>query len=135
MSSESVPRDLTALEYSRHIIEYETGMPALTNIKLVADCITSISKTKSLPLDKAYKYLARAISLYREQGGVVDREFFMSGDYMHVRPTAKLSGPLVNYVPMDRKALDVHQAGPEYQATIAEFRAKLAQIAGRSRME
>jgi hypothetical protein len=86
VSSNEVPKGLTALEYSRHILEFELCWPAKSNIELIADCITAISKGKGLPLDKAYKYLARAICLAKEQSIKPDRMFFLNGDYMHIRP-------------------------------------------------
>ena len=133
--SENIPQGLTALEYSRHIIEFELCWPAKSNVEMIADCISSISKGKKLPLEKAYKYLARAISLAKEQSITVDRLFFLNGDYMNVRPNKKLSGPYVDYKRIDRTGLDEHQASPEYQQTIAEFRAKLKEIAQGSQMK
>jgi hypothetical protein len=83
------PKDLTALEYSRHLLEEILAWPAKGNIELVADCLTAISKSKRLPLPKAHGYMERAIRLAREQNVEIDRFWFQNGDYMNMRPTVK----------------------------------------------
>lgn len=122
---ETVPKDLTALEYARHILEFELCWPSKSNIEMIADCITSISKGKGLPLVKAYKYLARAILLAKEQSITVDRMFFLNGDYMNIRPPKplrndyeKVSEEEYARMKADREAY--HQT-PEYIATIARL--------------
>lgn len=83
----SVPEGLSALEYARHIIEYELGGPKKTNLEMIAECIEGISTKKGLPMHKAFKYLARAISLHEKQSGKAPgRLWFLDMEYYNVRP-------------------------------------------------
>ena len=81
-----VPKDLTELEYARHILENTLGWPAKGNLETVADCIKSISRCKRLQTWQAYKYLVRAITLATEQGILVSKFWLQDGEYLNVRP-------------------------------------------------
>lgn len=126
------PKDLTALEYARHILEEVLGWPAKGNLEMMADCITSVSKSRKIPLVKAHGYMQRAIELAKKQGVPVDKWFFMEGVYTTIRPEAKNVLPL--YKPIDRKALEEHQKTPEYQEALAEFRACFKEIMCRTKI-
>lgn len=125
-----VPKDLTALEYARHILECELGWPAKGNLEMMADCITSLSKSRNISLVKAHSYMHRAITLAKKQAIPVDKWFFMEGVYTTVRPEPKNVLPL--YQPIDRKALEEHQKTPEYQQALSEFRACFKEIINRT---
>ena len=86
---EEIPKDLTELEYARHILENTLGWPAKGNLETVADCIRSISRCKRLPTWQAYKYLVRAVTLATEQGVLVSKFWLQDGEYMRIRPTEK----------------------------------------------
>lgn len=126
------PKGLTALQYAAHILEEHLGWPAKGNIELMADCLTAISKSKKLPLDKAHGYMVRAIKLAREQCIEVDRMFFMNGAYITIRPQRPVTS---THQRIDWEATRREQATPEYQALVAEFRKKLAEIAGKVEMK
>ena len=83
---QDTPEDFTAIVYSRHIIEELLGFPSKWNLETVADCITSISKTKKIPLSKAHDYLERAIRIAQKQGIVISQKWLTNGEYMAVRP-------------------------------------------------
>ena len=121
------PEDLTALEYARHILEEVVGWPCKGNLEMMADCITSISKSRKISLVKAHSYMERAIGLAKKQGVPVDKWFFMEGVYTTIRPESKNALPL--YKAEDRAALEAHQRTPEYQEALAEFRAVFAKYA------
>ena len=115
------PSDLTALEYARHILEEVVGWPCKGNLEMMADCITSISKSRKISLVKAHSYMERAIGLAKKQGVPVDKWFFMEGVYTTIRPESKNALPL--YVPIDRKAFEEHQRTDGYKEALEEFRA------------
>jgi len=80
------PDGFHSLNYARHLIEESIGWPVKGNLEMVAECLTSISKTKGLSLHRAHDYMARAIRLAKEQGVKVDHYFFQKGVYMEMRP-------------------------------------------------
>lgn len=83
------PEGLTALEYGRHLCEEILGWPSKGNLEMLADCITSVSKSRRIKLVQAHGYMERAVRLAKEQGITIDRLFFLNGDYTNVRPPAK----------------------------------------------
>jgi hypothetical protein len=105
------PKDLTSLEYARHILEEVLGWPAKGNIELIADCITSVSKSRQIDLPRAHGYLERAIRLAKEQSVTVDRWFFQHGIYTSMRPKTEMA----TYRPYDRKKTAEEQSHPEWE--------------------
>lgn len=128
------PDGLHALEYARHILEEELGWPAKGNHELLADCVTSVSKSRNLPLVKAHAYLSRAIRLAKEQGIEINRLWFMDGAYMNVRPMRRDNGYQKDST-AERAALVAEQATPEWQELSRKARETLAKLAGKVKME
>jgi hypothetical protein len=122
------PKDLTALEYARHILEEVLGWPCKGNLEMIADCITSISKSRKISLVKAHGYMVRAIGLASKQGIEIDKWFFQEGKYTSIRPEVK-TNQLPEYKPMDREAIEREQSTPEWQDLNRQLREKLAEIA------
>lgn len=100
---------------------------------MMADCITSVSKAKRLTLPQALIYLERAVKLAKEQSIKVDRYFFMDGEYLNIRPTAKNQVPI--FKPEDRTQIDAHQATKEWMETAQELRETIKRLAGLKSME
>ena len=82
-----------------------------SNIEMIAECIDSISRGKDLPVYKAYKYLARAIFLAKEQKMEVNRLFFLNGDYTSVRPTREADERHKTLSQIDAESERFHQHG------------------------
>jgi hypothetical protein len=131
---EEVPQGLTALEYARHLLEFELSWPAKGNLELISDCITSLSKGKKLSLVQAYKYLVRAVRIAKEQGQTVDYFWFQRGQYTSVRPKFELIPKFKAPTAEEREALRREQASPEYKAMVAKMDKLLRDISQRSRM-
>lgn len=129
------PAGLSDLEYARHILEEVLGFPCKGNVELMADCLRSIGKSKSLGPQKAHGYMVRAIKLAKEQGINTDRMWFMSGEYMHVRPRSPVMQTYVKPTPAERAAFEAHKQTPEYQEmknklleTFTELRKRTAMV-------
>lgn len=93
--NEEIPDGLHPMQYGLHILEFSLGWPAKGNQELMADCLSSIMKTKGLTGKQAYKYMHRAISLAKEQAITIDGHWLRNGEYMNVRP-AKTPTSTVN---------------------------------------
>jgi hypothetical protein len=129
----STPEGLSDVEYARHILEEILGFPCKGNIDLMADCLRSIGKAKSLNPAKAHGYMVRAIRLAREQGIATDRMWFMSGEYMHMRPR-KTSAEYGQKGLTEKEKAEIiaEQATPEWAEMSNQGRALLAKIAGKT---
>ena len=115
-----------------HLLEDILGWPATKfNLELLTESITALCKSRKLEPVKAYKYMIRAVELAKKQSIPIDKSFFEHGKYTSVRPETKNTLPL--YKVEDRSALEAHKQTPEYQAMVAEFRALLAKIAGKTK--
>ena len=84
--TEEVPKDLTELEYARHILEYTLGWPATkSNLELVSGAITAITKFYRKPGHVAFKNLNERIEAARGQAIEINGHFFRDGEYMNVK--------------------------------------------------
>jgi hypothetical protein len=91
---------------------------------LIADCITSVSKSRQIDLPRAHGYLERAIRLAKEQSVTVDRWFFQHGIYTSMRPKTEMA----SYRPMtpaERLAVEKDHNTPEFKALQAKMDALL----------
>lgn len=120
------PEGLHAVQYAREILEETLGWPSKGNLELVADCLTSIAKSKQFSLTKAHGYLKRAVTLAREQGIEVNHFFFSNGTYMNIRPNGRLAP---KWQPEDRKAFEEHIKTPEYQQAKDDMLAAFRKLA------
>jgi len=125
--SEDIPDGLHPMQYATHLLEEVLGWPSKGNAEMMADCIISVSKSKKLSHPQAYKYIARAIKLAREQCIEVNRFWFQGGEYMNIRPVAE--NGIKQYTPIDKEAVKREQSTPEWEAASARAREALKKLA------
>lgn len=126
--ADEIPEGLHPMQYGTHLLEEVLGWPSKGNAEMMADCIISVSKAKKLSHVQAYKYIARAIRLAREQCIEVNRFWFQGGEYMNMRPHAE--NGIKQYEPIDREAVKREQSTPEWEAASAKAREALKKLAG-----
>lgn len=132
MNADEIPDDLHPMQYATEILECQLGWPLKTNGELMADCIKSIQRAKSLTAKQAHAYITRAIKLAKEQGIEVNRLFFMNGDYVNVRPAVKES--MRPWQRIDWEKTRQEQETPEFKAASERARTLLARIAGKTQI-
>ena len=126
--SDEVPEGLHPMQYGTHLLEEVLGWPSKGNAEMMADCIVSVAKAKKLSHTQAYKYIARAIKLAREQCVEVNRFWFQNGEYMNMRPSPE--NGIKEYRPIDKDAVKREQSTPEWQEASEKAREALKKLAG-----
>lgn len=127
-----IPQGLHSTQYGHKLLE-NIGLPPITsNVKLMGDCIASISKAQKIRPDEAYVWLYKRVKWAQDAGERINFLWFSNGDYNLV----KLAREVVRstFLPVDKAALAKEQATPEWAEAARTLRNRFAVIAGKKEM-
>lgn len=127
MRESEIPKDLAPTQYGTKLLE-NIGLPPIrSNILLMGECISAVSKSQSIRHDQAYVWLYARAKFALDAGDRVNYLWFSNGEYNGVNLARKSVAS--TFVPTDEVALAKEQATPEYQSVRQKLYDKFSVIA------